>query len=102
MGDSTILDESPLNGVIAVGGVAEWQSTVELREDQDHVVSLFASDGVTQTGMISATFFVSAEDNPPEVPTLLEPADNALVAPRDAILIWSECRDPERGVFAIK
>lgn len=97
VGDSNVLDETPAEGVIAVGGVAEWRPTFDLIEDQEHIVSLFASDGIVQTGMVSANFFVSAEDHPPEIPTLLEPSNNALVAPQDAVLIWSECRDPERG-----
>lgn len=98
VGDSTVLAETIDEGVIATGGVAEWIPDNDLNEDQEHTVSLYASDGVSQTGMVSATFFVSSEDNAPPTPTLLEPSDNALVAPRDAVLIWSEVNDPERGI----
>ena len=97
VGDMATLDESPAEGVPATNGVAEWSPEVDLYEDQEHIISVFASDGVTQTGMVSARFYVSAEDNPPPIPTLLEPVDNALVIARDAILIWSEVADPERG-----
>ena len=97
VGDDTILAETELNGVFAEGGVAEWRANEDLLEDQEHVVSLYASDGVIQTGIITAQFYVSSEDNPPNTPTLLEPENDALVAPQDAVLIWSESRDPERG-----
>jgi hypothetical protein len=97
VGEMVPIVETEIEGVVASGGVAEWVPSVDLEEDREHVASLFASDGVTQTGMITAQFYVSSEDNAPPIPTLLEPADNALVAPRDAVLIWSEERDPERG-----
>jgi PKD repeat protein len=97
VGDSTVITESTEEGIYAEGGVAQWVPTEDLYEDQEHTVSLFASDGITQTGIVSATFFVSSEDNAPSKPVLLEPADNALVAPSNAVLIWSESRDPELG-----
>lgn len=97
VGEMIPIAETELEGVTASGGVASWRPEVDLEEDREHVVSLYSSDGMHQTGMVTAQFYVSSEDNPPPVPTLIEPMDNALVAPRDAVLIWSEERDPERG-----
>ena len=97
VGEMVPIAETGLEGITASGGVATWTPEVDLEEDREHVASLYASDGVTQTGVVTATFYVSAEDNPPPIPAPLEPSDNALVAPRDAVLIWSEVRDPERG-----
>jgi hypothetical protein len=97
VGEMSPLAVTSAEGVIAQGGVAEWTPDVDLNEDQEHVVSVFASDGVSQTGMITGQFYVSVEDNPPPKPTLLEPNDSALLAPSDAVLIWSDERDPERG-----
>lgn len=98
VGDMELIAETEAEGVITTSGVAEWIPEVDLYEDREHIVSLYVSDGVTQTGVVSKHFYVSAEDNAPPIPTLLDPIDNALVTPRDAILIWSEERDPERGI----
>ena len=97
VGGSTIIAQTPPEGVFAEGGIAQWIANEDLNEDAEHSVSLFASDGLVQTGIVTARFFVSAEDNPPNKPELLAPNDNALIAAKDAILIWSESRDPERG-----
>lgn len=97
VGGTAILAQTPSEGVFAENGVAQWVANEDLNEDIEHSVSLFASDGQVQTGIVTARFFVSAEDNPPNKPELLAPNDNALLAAKDAILIWSESRDPERG-----
>jgi hypothetical protein len=97
VGTSDIITQTPAEGIFAEGGIAQWMANADLVEDAEHSVSLFASDGQVQTGVITARFFVSAEDNPPNKPQLLAPNDNALLAAKDAILIWSESKDPERG-----
>ncbi len=97
VGTSDIITQTPSEGIFAEGGIAQWMADADLVEDAEHSVSLFASDGLVQTGVVTARFFVSAEDNPPNKPQLLAPNDNALLAGKDAILIWSESKDPERG-----
>ena len=97
VGEMIPIAATAIGGVTANAGVAEWVPEVDLKEDREHVASLYASDGVTQTGVVTAQFYVSSEDNAPPVPELLDPSDNALVAPRDAVLIWTEVQDPERG-----
>ena len=88
---------SPEEGVPARGGLAEWIPDVELAEDLKHVVSVYTSDGQSNSGLVTTSFSVSAQDNAPSVPLLLEPEDGAFIPADRAILLWGRSIDPEGG-----
>jgi len=94
-GADTPLASSPEEGIPARGGIAEWRPELDLVEDERHVVSVYSSDGAVSSQLITSAFVVSAEDNAPSVPLLLEPEDGALVSASRAVLFWSASTDPE-------
>lgn len=96
-GASQALASSSEQGIVARGGLAEWIPNVDLQEDQKHVVSVYTSDGLSNSGLITSSFRVSAEDDAPSIPILIEPEDGALVPAQRAILLWGNSIDPEGG-----
>lgn len=91
-----IEESSPV--LVATGEDARWSPTVSLIEDADHTLEVHAVDaanGVSEPALV--TFFVSAVDHAPPVPTQLTPADGGKVArPNDACVTWTPVSDPER------
>jgi PKD repeat protein len=100
VGNDTFMVESPADGVLFTNGVAEWSPNEDLLEDQEHVVSLFTSDGVMESDLLTVNFYVSVSDDAPPVPSLIEPNDGAQIPAQDAVLVWSEVNDPERSRVA--
>ena len=96
-GADEVLSATPPEGVFPEGAVAEWVPDVDLLEDERHVVSVYTSDSLSSSQLITSAFTVSATDNPPSIPQLLEPADGALIPAERAILIWGPSVDPEGG-----
>jgi PKD repeat protein len=96
-GEELLIDATDPAGVPTRGALAEWTPEASLREDKQHVVSVFSSDGRAQSPVVTQRFFVSAVDNAPSVPNLLEPDDGATLPPNRAVLVWSEAVDPEGG-----
>ena len=101
-GEAESIAETSSEGVIIRGGIAEWRPEVDLIEDEEHIISLYTSDGVSQSGLATLNFWVSSENNPPPQPMLNEPVDGALVSEMNAALIWSAVEDPEGGRVAYK
>ncbi|MCA9541044.1 MAG: hypothetical protein KC620_19220, partial [Myxococcales bacterium] len=79
-----------------VDGAASWTVPQALVENGVYSLDVFARDArgtVSETTTIDV--FISAEDEPPPVPTLLSPVDGARIAAGDAILLWEKVADPE-------
>ena len=101
-GEEPLIDATDPAGVPTRGALAEWTPEAPLAEDKQHVVSVFSSDGRAQSPAVTQRFFVSAVDNAPSVPNLLEPDDGATLPPNRAVLVWSEATDPEGGSVRYK
>lgn len=77
------------------GDEAGWQPEAGLAENARYTLEVFATDGEVNSDVASATFFVSATEEPPPAPALIAPADGADVD-ADVALVWTQVDDPER------
>ncbi len=90
-------DQEACEGLAEEGAeVTSWVVEGELAEDTDYSWSAWACDGwgfgpaaQGEDGRPCGTFFFSAEDSPPEPPTLLRPEDGAEDLPPHPELVWS-------------
>lgn len=79
------------------GDDASWEPPVDLVEDADHTLEVWATDGQATSDVVARSFFVSSRDDPPPAPEPQSPADGAIVPVDEVILVWSKVADPERS-----
>jgi len=74
---------------------AYWTPS-QLEEDRSYTLSVYSTDGERNSEVTEPiSFFVSVENNPPNIPNPLSPANGSRLSPKDLILNWSESEDPE-------
>ncbi len=85
------------SGTIPEGeNITQWQSPIELQENQTYYWRARAYDGLLYgEWMLAASFRVNLIDEPPTAPTLSSPADNSEVDTLTPILTVNNASDPD-------
>jgi len=76
-------------------GQGVWVPEAPLEEDTRYVVEVYATDGLANSEVVDAEFFVSAVNAPPEKPEHTAPENGATVQKKDLLLSWTRVTDPE-------
>ena len=72
-----------------------WRPDVVLTEDSHYCWRARASDGLAAGDWAVACFAVSATNNAPSTPTLMNPSDQTVVPGQRPVFTWNAATDPE-------
>jgi MYXO-CTERM domain-containing protein len=75
-------------------GRGAWTPTA-LVEDMEHIVEVRAVDGIGESAVTQASFFVSAVDHAPPAPTPTSPTNGSTILETDGFITWTAVEDPE-------
>jgi MYXO-CTERM domain-containing protein len=99
--DPSFTSDALMVGVVDSGGEdTSWTVESELTEDTWAYARVLCSDGTHDSEWVTTQFFVSATNDPPSVPVLLDPADGVSLGGEMSLVITNSV-DPEGGVVLV-
>jgi MYXO-CTERM domain-containing protein len=100
--DPSFTSDALLVGVVDSGDddSTSWTVESELEEDAWAYARVLCTDGTHDSEWVTTQFFVSATNDPPSVPGLLDPADGVSLGEEMSLVITNSV-DPEGGVVLV-